>query len=211
MTAPTAPTPLTELESALISQAESTAREQQQHADTVRERLLAESADKLRLAEAHAVLAAKGEAERHTRLQIQAAQARQAAELDRLRWTLTESSLSALRNAFEALVADQDAYLATLEAWLAAAARALPAGDLVAEARPEDERKLAPIWSELAARAAPGRAVALCSHNHPSLGGLRIRTPDNRIRIDHTFEARLTRLKAELARAVMAQLFGENG
>jgi vacuolar-type H+-ATPase subunit E/Vma4 len=97
--------------------------------------------------------------------------------------------------------------LLLLEAWLAAAAQALPPGDLVAEVRPEDEKRLAPAWEEIAARAAPGRAVALVSHGQPSAGGIRVRMADNRAQLDQTFEARQMRLADELARVAMERLF----
>lgn len=198
---------VTQLEQALIRQAETLAREQRQNAEAMRARILAESMDKLKLAEEREVLAAKAEAERLARRQIQAAETRLAAELDRLRWALTESTLSGVRQAFRELVADETRYFGVLERWLAAAAAALPDGGLIAEVRPEDERRLAPVWAELAARAAPGREVALVGHGQPSEGGIRVRLADDRARIDQTFEARQARLAEDLARVTMERLF----
>ena len=140
---------VTQLEQALIQQAETLAREALQNAESARARILAESADKLKLAEEREILAAKVEAERLVRRQTQAAETRLAAELDRLRWALTESTLSGVEMAFQQLVQDEARYLAVLEAWLAAAAQALPAGDLVAEVRPEDEKRLLPVWAAM--------------------------------------------------------------
>lgn len=198
---------VTQLEQALLQQAETLAREQMQHAESARTRILAESAKKLELAEEREMLAARIEAERLVRRQSQAAEARLAAELDRLRWTLTESVLSEVKTAFRKLAQDEARYLDLLEAWLAAAAQALPPGDLVAEVRPEDEKRLAPLWSAMAARAAPGRVVTLASHSRPSEGGVRVRLADDRARLDQTFEARRTRLADELARVAMESLF----
>lgn len=200
-------TQVTQLEQALIQQAESLAREQMQNAESARARILAESAEKLKLAEEREVLAAKVESERLVRRQTQAAETRLSAELDRLRWALTEATLSEVEGAFKELVQDEARYLAVMEAWLAAAAQALPTGDLVAEVRPEDEKRLAPIWAEMAARAAPGRSVALASHGRPSLGGIRVRLADDRARLDQTFEARRSRIAEELARVAMQRLF----
>lgn len=198
---------VTQLEQALIQQAETLAREQLQNAASARARILAESTEKLRLAGEHAVLTAKVEAERLVRRQMQAAETRLSAELDRLRWALTESTLAEVKTAFRSLVQDEARYLAVLEAWLAAAAQALPPGGLVAEVRPEDEKRLAPVWAEVAARAAPGRAVTLASLGHPSEGGIRVRMADNRAQLDQTFEARHARLADELARVAMERLF----
>lgn len=198
---------VSQLEQALQQQAESLAREQVQSAESTRARILAESEAKLKLAEEHEVLAAKVEADRLVRRQSQAAETRLAAELDRLRWALTETALAGVKTAFRELVQDEARYLAVLEAWLAAAAQALPAGDLVAEARPEDERRLAPVWAEMTARAAPGRKVSLASHGRPSEGGLRVRLANNLAQLDQTFEARQARLADELARVAMEWLF----
>lgn len=196
-----------QLEQALIHQAETLAREQGQHAELARARILAESADKLKLAEEREILSAKVEAERSVRRHTQAAETRLAAELDRLRWALTEATLADMKTAFQTLVQDDTRYLAVLESWLAVAAHALPPGDLVAEVRPEDERRLAPLWAEMAARAAPGRVVLLAQLGRPSEGGLRVRLDDNRVQLDQTFEARQARLADELARVAMERLF----
>ncbi len=200
-------TQVTQLEAALLRQAETLAREQRQNAEVLRARILAESADKLKLAEDREVLAAKAEAERMVRRQSQAAETRLASELDRLRWALTEATLAGVKLAFQELVDDEAAYLGVLEQWLAAAARALPAGDLVAEVRREDGKFLANVWSDLSARAAPGRQVTLRSHSHQSEGGIRVLMADNRAQLDQTFEARQTRLADELARVAMERLF----
>lgn len=198
---------VTQLEQALLQQAETLAREQLQNAESARARILAESAEKLKLAGEREVLAAKLEAERLVRRYSQAAETRLAAELDRLRWALTEATLAGVKMAFQTLVQDEARYLAVLESWLAAAAQALPSGDLVAEVRPEDEKRLAPRWAEIAARAAPGRAATLVSHSQPSEGGIRVRLVDDRARLDQTFEARQARLADELARVAMERLF----
>jgi len=198
---------VSQLEQALLQQAETLAREQLQNAEAARARILAESAEKLKLAGERDVLAAKVEAERLVRRHTQAAETRLAAELDRLRWALTEATLAGVKTAFRQLVQDETRYQELLEAWLAAAARVLPLGDLVAEVRPEDEKWLAPQWAEIVSRAAPGRAVMLASRSQPSEGGIRVRLADNRAQLDQTFEARHARLADELARVAMERLF----
>jgi len=198
---------VSQLEQALLQQAGTLARELLQNAEAARARMLAESAEKLKLAGEHEVLGAKVEAERLVRRQGQAAETRLAAELDRLRWALTEAALAEVKLAFRKLVQDEARYLGVLEAWLAAAAQALPPGDLVAEVRPEDEKRLAPQWNEISLRAAPGRSVTLAAHGHASEGGIRVRLADNRAQYDQTVEARQARLADELARVTMERLF----
>lgn len=196
-----------QLEEALLQQAESLAREHLKNAEASRARIVAESAEKLELAEEREVLAAKVEAERLVRQRTQAAETRLAVELDRLRWALTEAALAGVRSAFRERVADEARYAEIVEAWLAAAAQTLPPGDLVAEVRGEDEHRLAPRWSDLAARAAPGRRVTLTAHGQPSQGGVRVRLVDGRAQVDQTFEARQARLADDLARVAMERLF----
>lgn len=196
-----------QLEQALIRQAESLAREQRERADSGKARILAEASDKIRLAEEREVMAAKAEAEKIVRRHTQAAETRLAAELDRLRWALTESSLAGVKLAFQELVEDGPRYLAVLEQWLAAAVQSLPGGDLVAEVRGSDQPRIAPAWAEMVARAAPGRKVELVTHGKISEGGIRVRLADNRAQLDQTFEARQSRMADELARVAMERLF----
>ncbi|MDO9636848.1 MAG: hypothetical protein Q7I95_07795, partial [Thiobacillus sp.] len=98
---------VSQLEQALMQQAETLAREQLQNAESARARILAESAEKLKLAGEREVLAAKVEAERLMRRQSQAAETRLAADLDRLRWALTEATLSEVKTAFRRLAQDE--------------------------------------------------------------------------------------------------------
>ena len=117
-----------QLEQALIRQAESLAREQRERAESGKARILTDASEKIRLAEEREVLSAKAEAERIVRRHSQAAETRLAAELDRLRWALTESCLSGVKLAFQELVDDDARYLAVLEQWFAAAIQA-PGGE----------------------------------------------------------------------------------
>jgi V/A-type H+/Na+-transporting ATPase subunit E len=196
-----------QLEAALLHQAETLVREQRQNTEAARARILQEATEGLRLAEERAVAAAKSEAERLVLRQVQAAEARLAADLDRLRWALTEATLAGVQQAFQQLAGDNQRYLNVLEAWLADAARALPPGDLVAEVRPADQPHLAADWPNIVARAAPGRCIKLSTHGQVSEGGIRVRLADNRAQIDHTFEGRQSRLADELARVAMERLF----
>ena len=91
---------VSQLEAALLRQAETLAREQRQNAESARERILKDAAERLKLAEDREVLSAKVDAERIVRREVQVAEARMAAELDRLRWALTEATLAGVQLAF---------------------------------------------------------------------------------------------------------------
>ena len=71
---------VTQLEQALIRQAESLAREQRDRAESGKARILNDASERIRLAEKREVLAAKSEAERMVRRQTQAAETRLAAD-----------------------------------------------------------------------------------------------------------------------------------
>lgn len=198
---------VSKLEQALLSQAGSLAREALKNAESARARILSETEARINLREEREVLAAKGEAERMVRRRLQAAETKRAAEFDRLRWVLTEAVLSQVQQALQALTQDETHYLTLLAGMLAEAARELPAGDLVAEVNAQDYQRLKPDWDGFAATAAAGRAVALVAMAQPCVGGMRVRTADNRAQLDHSFEARQERLRERLAQVVMERLF----
>lgn len=198
---------ISQLEKALLDQAETLARERIEHAQTARAHILAESAERLREREQKLLEAVRAEADNLIRRRVQAAHGRMTAELDRLRWTLTEATLADVRLALAELVRDPGRYLPVLEGFLAAAARQLPAGDLVAEVNGADLNLLASHWDALCQRAAPGRRIELTGHGRNSLGGICLRLADNRARVDQTFEARQDRLAEDLARVVMERMF----
>lgn len=198
---------VSQLEQALLAQAESLARERQQNAEATRAGIAREAAERIAQAEARERQVVRAEADRLVRRRVQAAEGRLTADLDRLRWALTQAALSNVRLAVIDLVQDPERYLRVLEGFLKVAAKHLPPGDLVAEVNAADLNLLGPGWAELAARAAPGRRIDLAGHGHDSLGGILVRMADNRARLDQTFEARLARLDEALAGAAMARMF----
>jgi V/A-type H+-transporting ATPase subunit E len=196
-----------QLEKALLSQAESLAREELRNVVVACSRIRSEAAARLKLLEERETQAAKSDAERLLRRRMQSEETRLSGELDRLRWTLSETILSQVKEALGALTQDTEHYLPVLSGFLAEAARELPPGPLVAEVNGADLDRLRPLWPEWLRSTVPDRKVELAAHDLPSVGGMRIRTADNRVRLDQTFEARLTRLKDDLARSAMEQLF----
>ncbi|MFZ5484623.1 MAG: V-type ATP synthase subunit E [Pseudomonadota bacterium] len=198
---------VSQLERALLDQAEGLAREKLRNAEAERAHRLAELDARLAARAETALDALRAETERAVRRRVQAAEGRQAAELDRLRWALTEANLSGVRLALTDLVADPDRYFEILAGFLAEAAARLPAGDLVAAVNAADLVRLAPQWDVLVARAAPGRRIRLTGHGRDSLGGLCVRHADGQTRVDQTFEARQERLAELLAGTAMRHLF----
>jgi len=198
---------VSQLEQALMRQAESLAREHMKHAESARGRIRAEYDERMKLKEDREVLAAKAEAERIVRRRTQAAETHLSADLDRLRWALTESVLAQMRERLRTLMKDAPRYEAVLSDLVRAAVSQLPAGDLVAEVNASDYTLLQPKWPSLAGKLAPGRNLDLAVLDGQSDGGVRVRLADNRAQINQTFEARQERLAEELARVAMERLF----
>jgi V/A-type H+/Na+-transporting ATPase subunit E len=198
---------VSQLEAALLSQAQTLAREELRNAEVVCNRIRSEAAARLKLLEERETLSAKADAERLFRRRIQAEETHLSSELDRLRWTLSEAVLSKVKNALQALAQDQLRYFEVMSMFLAEGARTLPAGPLVAEVNATDLNRLRPVWADFSRKAAPDRKLDLAGHDLPSIGGMRIRTEDNRVRLDQTFESRIARLEEDLARIAMEQLF----
>ena len=124
-----------------------------------------------------------------------------------MRWALTQSVIDQVRRALAELTRDEGRYLDVLYGLFAAAVAELREYELVVEVTPADRDRLDPVWDDFVARAAPGRRVELIAHGQPSLGGLRVRDLEDRVRLDQTFEARLERLADVLAQRVMERLF----
>lgn len=198
---------VSQLEQALLRQAEGLAREALKNAEEARIRILRETEERIKQREEQEIHAARVEAERRARRRLQAAETKRAAEFDRLRWVLTQSVIAQVQNALPELVQDMDRYRPVLAGMLAEAARQLPPGDLVAEVNAVDYERLKPGWADFAAAAAPGRKVELGVLPHASVGGLLVRLADNRARVDQTFEARQERLRDQMAQVVMERLF----
>jgi V/A-type H+-transporting ATPase subunit E len=198
---------VSQLETALLKQAKSLAHEELHNAEVVCNRIRSEAAARMKLLEEREILSAKSDAERLFRRRVQAEEAHLSGELDRLRWTLSEAVISKVKEALVELARDPDRYIPQLSEFLAEAARALPDGTLVAEVNAADLNRLHSQWEDFARKAAPGRKVLLASHGLPSIGGMLIRTEDNRVRLDQTFEARMTRLQDDIARCAMEKLF----
>lgn len=195
------------LETALLARARELVREHLDKAEGEKQRILHEVAQALRLAEEHEILKAKVDAERLMRRRVQAAEIRMQGEMDRLRWTLVQAVVSGVRERLARLVDDAPAYDRYLAAQLAASAERIDGHALVAELNVRDRARLAPRWEAFAHEAVPSKHIALGAATHAGSGGAILRTPNNHVRIDDTFEGRLDRLADAVHAAVLERLF----
>lgn len=195
------------LEQAILERAKALADEHLQQAARATERIRRDSAERLRLMEEKEVLLAKDEAEREYRRLVQASEIRMQAELDRLRWGLIESVMDGVQRRLHEIQQDEAAYLALFQKLLAQGARAIEREQVKALLSEGDQLRLKDHWQKLAAEAVPDKTVLLASEVCPCSGGVLVRSEDDRISVNNTFEGRMERFEAELHRIIMERLF----
>lgn len=195
-----------ELEAAILARAERLANEYRQRARNNRDRILREAAERLRLRDQREEAIAKALAERTYRQQVQANELKLQSQLDQVRWNLVRDVEHRLAQRMKAFVQDETAYLPVLRTYLAQSARIIERDELVAEVNAEDLRRLTPVWDELSGEAAPDKTIELSKRPLATLGGLLLRSRDNRIRIDNTFEGRRARLSSRINQTILERL-----
>ncbi len=195
------------LEKAILERAQSLADEHHKQAGRARERIMVDSAERLRLLEEKEILVAKAKAEREYRRKVQASEIRMQADLDRLRWGLVRSVQDNIHHRLTELSADQTRYLPMFKRLLAEAAASIERQELVALVSDADHRRLAEGWEAIAREAVPDKQVALSDEVCPCTGGVLVRSQDDRISVDNTFEGRLSRMESELHRVILERLF----
>jgi len=199
---------VTELESAILQRANRLAVEFRQRAERSRDNILREASDRLRLHEEREVLLAKALAERAYRRQVQANELRLRAQMDQVRWNLAKEVQERLLDRAAAFAKDADRYLPALGRLLAVAVAEFPGEvELVAEFNADDRQRLAPRWAAFAQDSVPDRPVALGAEPVRCTGGVIVRTPDNRIRVDNSFEGRMQRLEIRIYQTIVERLF----
>lgn len=203
----TDPTPVSELEAALLERAEALAQEYIARGKTGAERIARDVNQRLRLREEREVLTAKAEAERAYRRRVQAAELRLQGELDRLRWQLVQQVMSSVEARAAAMVEDEPSYGSFLRSLLEEAANAIEEEELVVELSAKDQERLSGRWDAFVRDLCPGKRLKLSSDPLACSGGVRVRSADDRIRVDNTFEGRRDRLEAELYEGITEALF----
>ena len=195
-----------ELEKAILARAERLAGEYRERAERSRDNILREAAERLRLREQREESIAKALGERTFRQQVQASELKLQSQLDRVRWNLVTDVERRLRERMQTFVADEASYDETLKAYLGQAAAAIESDELVAELTRKDRDRLQPRWEAIVAEAAPGKTIRLAEEAMECLGGVRVSSSDERIRVDNTFEGRLERLRPRIQQIILERL-----
>lgn len=199
------------LEKAIFERAKTLADEHLRQAQRARERILADSSDRLRLLEEKEVLLAKNRAEREFRRRVQSSEIRMQSELDQLRWGLVLSVMEGVKRQLHALQTDDERGLALLKSLLIEAAQAMERDELIARVSDLDHRRVADEWGEKYRDAVPGKVIRLSDDPCPCSGGVLVESADGQISVDNTFEGRMARFEADLQRVILERLFVSAG
>ncbi|MDP2810218.1 MAG: V-type ATP synthase subunit E family protein [Rhodocyclaceae bacterium] len=194
------------LERAIVGQAEALAAARLERAAAEQTRILEGGDRRRREAEERLLARTRVDAERLCKRRVQAAEIARQGELDRLRATLVDQLMAAVRTRLTQLVHDAPAYTPRLEALLAAAAGALPGNELRVRVNARDRQLLAADWPQTAQRIAPGRRLVLDETCCEAIGGGLVFTAAGERRLDNTFDGRLARLGSVLAALALEQL-----
>jgi V/A-type H+-transporting ATPase subunit E len=194
------------LEAALAERARKLAEDHISNGNQARERILAETRQRLHIEEEREVLGAKARAERAYQQRVQAAELDLRAAIDRLRWELADAVLSALPQRLAEFAADEARYLPLLRKYLREAAQSIERDELVAHLNARDLQRLQPDWERHAQEAAPGKQLVLSPEPLDCTGGVLVESAARDIRFDNTFEGRQERLGETLQGMVAEQL-----
>ena len=194
------------LETALFERARKLADEYLARARQTRERMIEEENERLRLREERETLAAEAEAERLYRRRVQAVELQMQGELDRLRWEQVTAIKQDMSKRFQAFAHSAE-YPQVLQRLLAEAVGAASSDDLVVRVNAADRERLAADWDAQAATLAPGVRLVLDDTPGDFIGGVLVRSADDTVRVDNSFEGRMERFEDRINQAIAESLF----
>ena len=195
-----------ELERAILARAERLAGEYRERANRSRDSILREASERLRLREAREEAIANSLGERPFRQRVLASELKMQSQLDQVRWNLVEDVERRLAERMQVFMLQNEAdYLEMLRVQLAESARQIERDELVVEANAQDQQRLKSQWEHFV-EAAAGKQIRLAADPIETLGGLLVRSEDNRIRIDNTFEGRRERLRLRIQQEILERL-----
>lgn len=201
---------ISELESAILAQANRLAGEYRERAEQSRENILREARERLHLREEREVLLAKARAERAYRRMVQSNELQLQREMDHLRWNLVEGVRERMAERMRRFMQrEPEPYRALLQALLTKGVEAIERERLTAMVNQQDLKWLQPTWQSFSAPLTSDRQIELSATPIDTLGGILVLSEDNRIRVDNTFEGRMERLQSSLQQVIIERLLPE--
>ena len=194
------------LEKAILEHANEMARESRRSAEIGRRNILRDASERLHLREEKETLLAKSRAERAYLRKVQADELKLRSNLDHMRWNLVQVVMQRLAQRMSELRREQTRYHDLLRVLLKQAAAQIEAPALQVSLNQEDRQLLQPRWDAFTADLATDKQLLLAERTIETLGGLLVTTPDQRQRIDQTYEGRLTRLQGKIQLVLVERL-----
>jgi V/A-type H+-transporting ATPase subunit E len=198
-----------DLKQAILKQAENIAAEYHERAQQARDNILKEARERLHLREEHETKIGRVLAEKEFARRIQGNELKLHRKLDMLRWSLVETVMNSIKGQFiEFMKNDYEGYIQVLGRWAQEACNLMAKDKLIAEVNKQDYRYLVENWDSFSNQFIPKNIqLTLVESECETLGGIRVRTPDNLMRVDNCFEGRMHRLEPELQQCIMHRLF----
>lgn len=196
------------LEQALLDRANRIAEEYLQRAKEQKEDIHRELREKLHIREERELLAAREKAERLYLQHVQSTELQLQAKLDHFRWQMISRVLDELLKKLRNLSDQTDEYLPVLKYLIKDAAAAIPSDELVVVVNQKDRKYLA-SHKKLLDEWLPGKQVKLSDTVSDCTGGAQVHDREDRVRVNNTFEGRISMLHNELEEGAMEQLFSK--
>ncbi|WP_353571284.1 V-type ATP synthase subunit E family protein [Candidatus Albibeggiatoa sp. nov. BB20] len=195
------------LEQAILQRAQTLADSHLSSADQQRQKIVADSAKRLRRREEQATEEAKTAAEQEYHRLIQAHEIKMQSELDQVRWSLMQSAMDALREQLQKVTQQPEQYLSVLKQYLQHAAKSIEADALEVLVNQQDHDLLAAQWCDLIQECGINKPCTLSTEKPAFLGGVLVCSQDNRIQVDNTFDGIIERLLDDIYQEMNTQLF----
>ncbi|TNF91819.1 MAG: V-type ATP synthase subunit E [Gammaproteobacteria bacterium] len=197
-----------DLERAILERANTLADEYLERAERSRDSILREANERLRLREDREVQVGKFLSERDYMRKVQASELKFQRKLDTLSWSLVQEIFARLKHRLKDFAAQEgEEYLQLLGELLAEGCNSIGEAEVVAHMNSADHHRLADQWDSFSARYVPNYKVILHDVPMDTIGGVMVRTKDDRVMVNNSFEGRMDRMQNELNEVVMERLF----
>ncbi len=194
------------LEKAILDQANHLALQYRQQAQHACEDIIRESNEKLQLREQKEVLLAKAEAERIYRRMVQSHELKLQTHTDQLGWNIVTATEDRLVEALNQFVSDRERYEPLLTQFVIKSVILLGVDKVTVIANAVDSRYLQSQLEPIQQQLPSGISVIIKKNSHKSIGGVLVKSADERKQIDNTFEGRLSRMRQRIYQRIYERL-----
>ena len=195
-----------ELEKAILDQAKHLAQQYRQQATHASEDIVRESNEKLQLREQKEVLLAKAEAERVYRRMVQSSELKLQAHTDQLGWNIVTSTEDRLVEQLHQLVNERVRYQPILIQFLIKSVILLQEEEVIVLVNETDYLFLQSQLEQIQKQLPPQFNISINKNTKNMMGGVVVKSKDNRKQIDNSFEGRIRRMRQRLHQRIYEQM-----